>query len=161
LCDFAAIQKKEAAYDFLAFMANKKNAFFNVTNGWTGVQPAMKYEYFAPVGTGRVEEWENQGWDKDDAIAYLNAYYANLLLPAQQIYLRIPGAADYWRELDLRISSVLSGAKKPKEALDDIIKPGNESPIGAAERFRKNFMRTPMLSSPLPAGSASDRRTVD
>jgi multiple sugar transport system substrate-binding protein len=113
-------KQKEAAYDFLAFMANKKNAFFNVTNGWTGVQPAMKYEYFAPVGTGRVEEWENQGWDKDDAIAYLNAYYANLILPAQQLYLRIPGAAEYWHELDVRISSVLSGAKKPKEALDEI-----------------------------------------
>ena len=113
-------KQKEAAYDFLAFMANKKNAFFNVTNGWTGVQPGMKYEYFAPVGTGRVEEWENQGWDKEDAIAYLNAYYANLILPAQQIYLRIPGAAEYWHELDVRISSVLSGATKPKEALDDI-----------------------------------------
>ena len=113
-------KQKEAAYDFLAFMANKKNAFFNVTNGWTGVQPAMKYEYFPPVGTGRVEEWENQGWDKADAIAYLNAYYANLILPTQQIYLRIPGAAEYWHELDVRISSVLSGATKPKEALDDI-----------------------------------------
>jgi multiple sugar transport system substrate-binding protein len=113
-------KQKEAAYDFLAFMANKKNAFFNVTNGWTGVQPGMKYEYFAPVGTGRVVEWENQGWDKEDAIAYLNAYYANLILPAQQIYLRIPGAAEYWHELDVRISSVLSGAAKPKEALYDI-----------------------------------------
>jgi multiple sugar transport system substrate-binding protein len=113
-------KQKEATYDFLAFMANKKNAFFNVTNGWTGVQPAMKYEYFPPVGTGRVEEWENQGWDKADAIAYLNAYYANLVLPEQEIYLRIPGAADYWHELDVRVSSVLSGATKPKEALDAI-----------------------------------------
>jgi multiple sugar transport system substrate-binding protein len=113
-------KKKEATYDFLAFMANRKNAFFNVTNGWTGVQPAMKYEYFPPVGTGRVEEWENQGWDKADAIAYLDAYYANLVLPAQQIYLRIPGAAEYWHELDVRISSVLAGKTKPKEALDDI-----------------------------------------
>jgi multiple sugar transport system substrate-binding protein len=113
-------KQKEAAYDFLAFMANKKNAFFNVTNGWTGVQPAMKYEYFPPVGTGKVEEWENQGWDKADAIAYLNAYYANLVLQAQQIYLRIPGAADYWHELDVRVSSVLAGETKPKAALDDI-----------------------------------------
>lgn len=113
-------KQKEAAYDFLAYMANKKNAFFNVVTGWTGVQPAMKYEYFAPVGSGKVEEWENQGWDKDDAIAYLNAYYANLVLPAQEIYLRIPGAADYWHELDVRIASVLAGETKPKEALDDI-----------------------------------------
>jgi hypothetical protein len=29
-------KKKEATYDLLAFMANKKNAFFNSTNGWTG-----------------------------------------------------------------------------------------------------------------------------
>jgi multiple sugar transport system substrate-binding protein len=113
-------KQKEAAYDFLAFMANKKNAFFNVVTGWTGVQPAMKYEYFAPVGSGKVEEWENQGWDKDDAVGYLNAYYANLVLPAQEIYLRIPGAADYWHELDVRVASVLAGKTKPKEALDDI-----------------------------------------
>jgi multiple sugar transport system substrate-binding protein len=91
-----------------------------VTNGWTGVQPAMRDEYFPPVGTGRVEEWENMGWDKEDAIVYLNAYYANLVLPKQEIYLRIPGAAEYWHELDVRVYSVLAGQAKPKEALDDI-----------------------------------------
>jgi len=113
-------KQKEAVYDFLAFMANRKNALFNVTNGWTGVQPAMRDEYFPPVGTGRVEEWENQGWDKEDAIVYLNAYYANLVLPQQELYLRIPGTAEYWHELDVRIYSVLADQAKPKEALDDI-----------------------------------------
>jgi multiple sugar transport system substrate-binding protein len=113
-------KKKEATYDFLAFMANKKNAFFNVVNGWTGVQPGMKYEYFPPVGTGNVVEWENQGWDQDDAVRYLDAYYQNLVLPEQQIYLRIPGAAEYWHELDVRVSSVLKGETQPKAALDDI-----------------------------------------
>jgi multiple sugar transport system substrate-binding protein len=113
-------KKKEATYDFLAFMANKKNAFFNSTNGWTGVQPGMRYEYFPPVGTGSVVEWQNQGWDKNDAIEFLQAYYKNLVLPEQQIYLRIPGAAEYWHELDIRVSSVLAGETKPKAALDDI-----------------------------------------
>jgi multiple sugar transport system substrate-binding protein len=113
-------KKKEATYDFLAFMANKKNAFFNSTNGWTGVQPGMQYEYFPPVGTGSVGEWQNQGWDKNDAIEFLQAYYKNLVLPEQQIYLRIPGAAEYWHELDIRVSSVLAGETKPKAALDDI-----------------------------------------
>jgi multiple sugar transport system substrate-binding protein len=113
-------KQKEATYDFLAFMANKKNAFFNCVNGWTGVQPAMKYEYFPPVGSGSVVEWENQGWDKADALVYLQAYYQNLVLPEQEIYLRIPGAADYWHGLDVRISSVLAGKTQPKEALDDI-----------------------------------------
>ncbi len=113
-------KQKEATYDFLAFMANKKNAFFNSANGWTGVQPGMKYEYFPPVGTATFNEWAKEGWDKGDATAFLDAYYKNLVLPEQQIYLRIPGAAEYWHELDVRVSSVLAGETKPKAALDDI-----------------------------------------
>jgi multiple sugar transport system substrate-binding protein len=80
----------------------------------------MKYEYFPPVGTGSVVEWENQGWDKADAINFLEAYYQNLTLPAQEIYLRIPGAAEYWHELDVRVSSVLAGQTNAKAALDDL-----------------------------------------
>jgi multiple sugar transport system substrate-binding protein len=134
-------KKKEATYDFLAFMANKRNAFFNATNGWTGVQPGMKYEYFPPVGTGSVVEWKNLGWDKGDAIRNLDAYYANLVLPAQQIYLRIPGAAEYWHELDLRVSSVLAGETKPKAALDDIYQAWEQ----ITERYGRDFMRSRML----------------
>ena len=78
MCISRLSKQKEASYDFLAFIADKKSTFYNVTNGWTGVQPAKRYQYFAAAGTGRVEEWENQGWHKDDAIVYLNAYYANL-----------------------------------------------------------------------------------
>jgi len=113
-------KQKEATYDFLAFMANKKNAFFNSANGWTGVQPGMKYEYFPPIGTATFNEWAKEGWDKGDATAFLDAYYKNLVLPEQQIYLRIPGAAEYWHEVDIRVSSVLTGETKPKAALDDI-----------------------------------------
>src|ERR1700741_2503970 len=54
-------KRKEATYDFLAFMANKKNAFFNSANGWTGVQPGMKYEYFPPVGTATLNERAKEG----------------------------------------------------------------------------------------------------
>jgi multiple sugar transport system substrate-binding protein len=104
----------------LAFMTNKKNAFFNSANGWTGVQPGMKYEYFPPIGTATFNEWAKEGWDKGDATAFLDAYYRNLVLSEQQIYLRIPGAAEYWHELDVRVSAVLAGETKPKAALDDI-----------------------------------------
>ena len=44
----------------------------------------------------------------------------NLVLPEQEIYLRIPGAAEYWHELDVRVSSVLAGKANPKAALDEI-----------------------------------------
>jgi multiple sugar transport system substrate-binding protein len=115
-------KKKEATYDFLAFMATKKNALYNCTHGFTGVQPGMKFEFFPPVGTGSVEEWVAQGWDGDEAKRYLDAYYQNLALPVQESYLRIPGAAEYWHELDVRVSAVLAGQTQAKAALDDTAK---------------------------------------
>jgi multiple sugar transport system substrate-binding protein len=113
-----ASQNQQATYDFLAFMANRKNAFFNITHGWTGVQPGMKYEYFPPAGTSTLEEWRAQGWNDDDAKQFMGAYYDNLALPVQEPYLRIPGAAEYWHELDVRLSALLAGQTTPKEALD-------------------------------------------
>ena len=115
-------KKKEATYDFLAFMANKKNAFWNSVNGFTGVQPGMKYEYLPPAGTASIEEYLKLGWNKDDATSYLEGYYNNLALPDQETYLRIPGAAEYWHELDVRVSAVLAGQTQPKAALDDCAK---------------------------------------
>lgn len=112
-------KKREATYDFLAYMANKKNAFFNCTNGWTGVQPGMKFQFLPPIGSASLDEWEQYGWNKNDATRFLQGCYTNLALPAQEEYLRIPGAAEYWHELDVRISSVLAGQTQPKAALDD------------------------------------------
>ena len=70
-------------------------------------------EAFNPV----TAQWETHPLN---AIGYLEAYYQNLVLPVQRLYLRIPGAAEYWHELDVRLSSVLAGETKPKAALDDI-----------------------------------------
>jgi len=111
-------KKQEMTYDFLSFMANKKNALWAVATGWTGVQPGMKYEYFPPNGNGNVSEWVAQGWNESDALDYLAGYYQALAAPVQQEYLRIPGAAEYWHELDVNLSAVLGGQMKPKDALD-------------------------------------------
>ena len=111
-------KKPEATYDFLAFMANKKNAFFNSTNGWTGVQPGMKFEYLPPVGTASLDEFKAQNWNTDDVVEYLKGYYSVLSAPVQEEYLRIPGTAEYWHELDVNISAVLGGQMQPKAALD-------------------------------------------
>ena len=92
---------------------------FNCANGWTGVQPGMKFEYFPPIGNGSLDEWAQYGWNKDDAARYLQAYYDNLSQPNQETYLRIPGAAEYWHELDVRISAALAGQTSPKAALDE------------------------------------------
>jgi multiple sugar transport system substrate-binding protein len=82
----------------------------------------MKFEFLPPNGTGSLEEWVQQGWNPDDATAYLGGYYDNLALNTQQEYLRIPGAAEYWHELDVRVSAVLAGQTTPKAALDDTAK---------------------------------------
>lgn len=111
-------KKQEMAYDFLAFMANKKNAFFNSTTGWTGVQPGMRFQYLPPVGSASLAEFKAQGWNAGDVAEYLSGYYAVLSAPVQQEYLRIPGTAEYWHELDVNVSAVLGGQMKPKEALD-------------------------------------------
>ncbi len=111
-------KKQEATYDFLAFMANKKNAFFNATNGWTGVQPGMKFEYLPPVGTATLAEFKAQGWNTDDVTEYLKGYYSVVSAPVTEQYLRIPGTAEYWHELDVNVSAVLGGQMKPKDALD-------------------------------------------
>jgi len=111
-------KKKEATYDFLAFMANKKNAFFNATNGFTGVQPGVRFDYLPPVGTATLDEYKAQNWNPDDVAAFLSAYYAILANPVTEEYLRIPGTAEYWHELDVNVSAVLGGQMQPKAALD-------------------------------------------
>jgi multiple sugar transport system substrate-binding protein len=111
-------KKQEATYDFLAFMANRKNAFFNTTHGWTGVQPGMRYEYLPPAGTSTIAEWQAEGWNPADVAEYLHGYYEGLAMPLQEEYLRIPGTAEYWHELDVNVSAVLGGQMKAKQALD-------------------------------------------
>ena len=61
-------------------MANKKNAFFNCTTGWTGVQPGMKFEYMPPDGHRRRQRMDRRksAWNEDDVVEYLKAYYAVL-----------------------------------------------------------------------------------
>ena len=115
--------------------------------GWTGVQPGMKYEYFAPVGTGIVAEWENQGWDKDDAIAYLKAYYANWS------YQRSKSICGFPEQQTIGTNSTCtflrSSQAKPSQRRPSMIfiRLGNRLPIDAAEKVRKNSMRNPMPSS--------------
>jgi multiple sugar transport system substrate-binding protein len=130
-------KNKEATYDFMAFMANKKNALFNAANGWTGVQPSMPYEFFPPYGTATVKDYEQYGWNAHDIKVYLDAYYKDLTNPLQETYLRIPGAAEYWHELDVNVSAVLAGQMKPKAALDDVARKWQK----ITERYGKDTQR--------------------
>ena len=100
-CVISRLSKnQEATYDFLAFMANQKNAFFNCTHGWTGVQPGMKYEYLPPDGTAR-RRVAGARLERGRRAQYSERLLRDPALPVQEEYLRIPGAAEYWHELDV------------------------------------------------------------
>jgi len=76
---------------------------------------------------------------------FIHTYlYRKLHQNPQEIYLRIPGAADYGHELDVRISTVLAGKTKPKEPLDNIYQAWDRSPIATAEKVRRNSRQSRM-----------------
>jgi len=69
--------------------------------------------YFPPVGTGKVEEWVEQGWDPDEAKRYLDAYYKICRCQCRNVSAH-SGRAEYWHELDVRVSAVLAGQTQRK-----------------------------------------------
>ena len=77
-------KNKDPTYDFLAFMATKKNAIYNCTHGFTGVQPGMKLNTSRRLVPARLR-WVEQGWDADEAKRYLDALLPNLSLPVQDL----------------------------------------------------------------------------
>ena len=113
-------KNKDAMYDLMAFIANKKNASFNAANRWTGVRPSALYEYPPPYGTGSIEEYERNGWNTHDVKSFLEAHYKTLTNPLQETYLRIPGATEYLHELVANVSAALAEQMTPRAALDDV-----------------------------------------
>jgi multiple sugar transport system substrate-binding protein len=106
-----------ATYDYLAFMAEKENAFWNFTRGWTGVDPGRTFAFLEPYGTAKVEDYVDQGWNEEDVTQYTNAFYKNFTNDTQLPYLMIPGANQYWRALDVQLNEVVSGQKSAEDAL--------------------------------------------
>jgi multiple sugar transport system substrate-binding protein len=98
-------------------MAEKENAFWNFTRGWTGVDPGRTFAFLEPYGTAKVEDYVDQGWNEEDVTQYTNAFYKNFTNDTQLPYLMIPGANQYWRALDVQLNEVVSGQKSAEDAL--------------------------------------------
>ncbi len=107
----------EATYSFLALMAIKPVSNWNANNGWTGVDPGFSYQFLAPEGEAKLEDYLKAGWDATDVKEYLKAYYDNFTAPTMLTYLRIPGTFEYWDILDKNLSAAMSGTLSAKEAL--------------------------------------------
>jgi multiple sugar transport system substrate-binding protein len=113
-------KEPELAYYFLALMATEPKQRFYATRGTDGVDPGrlsqMPPEAVAE-GTGNVADYTSYGWEAQDAIEYVQAYYNNYQNPLQLPFLRIPGTFEYWTSMDVRLSEAITGQATPEEAL--------------------------------------------
>lgn len=112
----------EAVYDYYALMARRDFSLWNISNGWTGVDPGLKIHFLRPLGEAKMRDFLKYGWDPGDVDEYLAAYYENFFSELLFPYLRIPGTPEYWDSLDIHLSEVVSGQKTINEALDAIYK---------------------------------------
>lgn len=109
----------DLAYYFLAMQATPPILFWNVTYGWTGVDPSSTPHLFPPAGEASVEDYVAAGYNADDVESYITAYGENLFgFPTSQTYLRIPGTPEYWNILDIRLAEAMTDQLEPQEALD-------------------------------------------
>jgi multiple sugar transport system substrate-binding protein len=110
----------ELAYYFMAMHANPSINFWNVTYGWTGVDPNSVTQLFEDAGgTATVDDYVSAGFDAGDAEEYISAYGANLFEPPiTQTYLRILGTGEFWETMDTRLAQAMTGQLEPQEALD-------------------------------------------
>jgi len=115
-------KNKEVVYHLYAFLAQRNRLFQITAWGWTGVDPGKIYDFPPQVsggrGTGNLNAYLKAGYDKNDALTYLRAYWKNYYeMDAWVEYLRIPGSSELWRSLDVHVGQALIGREKPEEAL--------------------------------------------
>jgi multiple sugar transport system substrate-binding protein len=106
---------------FLAWQATMPINHWNTTWGFTGINPGTKFDFFPPFGYANVEDYVKAGYNKQDAIDYVDAWQKqDFEYPLSLPYLRIPGTPDYLESLDIHLSEALSGQVSAQVALDRI-----------------------------------------
>jgi multiple sugar transport system substrate-binding protein len=109
----------ELAYYFMAMQATPPINFWNVTYGWTGVDPNSTTQLFPPRGTASVQDYVDAGYNASDAEQYITGYGENLFShPIYQTYLRIPGTVEFWDTLDVRLNQVMTGQATAEDGLN-------------------------------------------
>ncbi len=118
-------KNKETIYHLFAYMAERNRLFQTTAFGWGGVDPGKIYDFPPEIsdgqGTGSIEAYVKEGFDRQDALQWLSAYWENYYkMDAWQEYLRIPGATEMINSLDLHISQALVGKESPQQAMDAV-----------------------------------------
>lgn len=129
----------DVIYHLLAFYATPKVSMWNISRGWTGVNPGWKIHFLKEQGgLATVADFEAQGWNGEDAKGYVTAYHDNFWAKTVQSYIRIPGGEEFWYKLDEHLSEAMSGQVTAKEALDRTAKDWNDinDRLGKAEQLK-------------------------
>ncbi len=108
----------EATYSFLSLMAIKPVSKLLASIGWDGVDPGYSYQFLAPDGEAKLEDYTTAGWDANDVKDYLQAYHDDFYAKTILTYLRITGTFEYWDNLDKNLSAAMAGQMTAQEALD-------------------------------------------
>lgn len=104
---------QEMAFDYLCFFSNEANTALDLTIGRFGVNPYRKSHFDAGF-------WEDQGWDKDVAEAYVNTLSSMEDSTNRVFDLRVPGVNQYMSSLANGVAAAIAGQKSPQEALDGV-----------------------------------------
>lgn len=112
---------QEAAYSFLAFLAEKQHMLDDAYEGADGVDPTSSFQFLEPQGEATVSGYEKAGWNGADAKAYSQAILDNLTKVSTYLpYLRTRGTSDILSGLDAAVTNTLAGQSEPQEALDGV-----------------------------------------
>jgi multiple sugar transport system substrate-binding protein len=101
----------EATYYLFALLATEPKQRFFAARGSDGVDPGKMYQMPPEAvegGTGKLQDYIDQGFAEADALEYTRAFYDTFQNPNQLPYLRIPGSAEYWNAVDIRVSEFVT-----------------------------------------------------
>ena len=101
------------AFDFLCFFSNEANTALDLSIGRFGVNPYRNAHFDAAF-------WEEQGWSKDVAEAYVGTLSGMEDSTNRVFDLRVPGVNEYMSSLATGVSSALAGEASPQDALDAV-----------------------------------------
>lgn len=104
---FAKSPRREQAYDFLAFQANRLQNMSSVTRADSVLGLSRSHQFLKPAGDAEATAYA--GFCESDITEYSRAIYENYYrTSATMEYLRLPGAAELYAALDRGIVKYLS-----------------------------------------------------
>lgn len=105
-------QHQDLAFEFAAHMTSKELTKKMTAMSGTAVNPSRRSHFDAP------SSWNQSGFSTESAKAYLDEITKSLSNPNVVYDITIPGAGEYYQAFDNFAFLAVTGALKPRQALD-------------------------------------------